>query len=92
MARRYEKAESQANQITGTELQMKTITGADARAMRIKMGLSQAEFWEPLAISQSGASRYESGRSIPRPVQVLYVIAYGTEKQAEAAVERLRNP
>jgi transcriptional regulator with XRE-family HTH domain len=71
---------------------MKTITGTEAKAKRIKLGLNQTEFWGRLGITQSGASRYESGRSIPRPVQVLYVIAYGTEKQAEAAVERLRNP
>lgn len=71
---------------------MKTITGPEAKAKRIKLGLNQTEFWGRLGITQSGASRYESGRSIPRPVQVLYVIAYGTERQAEAAVERLRNP
>lgn len=71
---------------------MKTITGPEAKAKRIKLGLTQTEFWSRLGITQSGASRYESGRSIPRPVQVLYFIAYGTEKQAEAAVERLRNP
>ena len=71
---------------------MKTITGPEAKAKRIKLGLNQTEFWSRLGITQSGASRYESGRSIPRPVQVLYVIAYGTEKQADAEVERLRNP
>lgn len=69
---------------------MKTITGPEAKAKRIKLGLNQTEFWGRLGITQSGASRYESGRSIPRSVQVLYVIAYGTEKQAEAAIEKLR--
>lgn len=69
---------------------MKPITGLEARAKRKKLNLNQSEFWTPLGITQSGASRYESGRSIPRPVQVLYVIAYGTEKQAEAAIEKLR--
>ena len=69
---------------------MKTITGPEAKAKRIKLNLNQSEFWTPLGITQSGASRYESGRSIPRPVQVLYVIAYGTEKQAEAAIKKLR--
>ena len=69
---------------------MKTITGPEAKAKRIKLGLNQTEFWSRLGITQSGASRYESGRSIPRPVQVLYVIAYGTDKQAEAAIKKLR--
>ena len=69
---------------------MNPITGPEAKAKRINLGLNQTEFWSRLGITQSGASRYESGRSIPRPVQVLYVIAYGTEKQAEAAIEKLR--
>ena len=43
-----------------------------------------------LGITQSGASRYESGRSIPKPVQLLYIIAYGTPKQAEATINKLR--
>ena len=30
------------------------------------------------------------GRNMPRPVQKLLAIAYGTEKQAEAMVEILR--
>ena len=68
----------------------KTYTGDDVVALRKKLGLNQTEFWGRLGITQSGASRYESGRSIPRSVQVLYVIAYGTEKQAEAAIEKLR--
>ena len=69
---------------------MKTITGPEAKAKRIKLGLNQSEFWSPLGVTQSGGSRYESGRKIPRPVQKLLAIAYGTEKQAEAMVESLR--
>ena len=69
---------------------MNTITGHDARMRRIKLGLNQTDFWRPLGITQSGASRYESGRSIPKPVQLLYVIAYGTPKQAEATINKLR--
>lgn len=71
---------------------MKTITGPEAKAKRIKLDLNQSEFWTPLGISQSGASRYESGRDIPEPVQMLYLIRYGTAKQSEAMVDRLRNP
>lgn len=60
--------------------------------MRTRRRLNQTEFWRRVGVSQSGGSRYESGRAIPRSVQMLLRIAYGTEKQAEAAVERLRNP
>lgn len=68
---------------------MKQITGAEAKAKRIKLGLSQTEFWHPLAVSQSGSSRYESGRDIPEPVQMLYLIRYGTAKQSQAMIEKL---
>ena len=66
------------------------ITGEAALALRKKFNLNQSEFWSPLGVTQSGGSRYEPGRKMPRPVQKLLAIAYGTEKQAEAMVESLR--
>lgn len=68
------------------------ITSEAALFMRNRRQLNQTEFWRRVGVSQSGGSRYESGRKIPRPVQMLLHIAYGTERQAEAAVELLRNP
>lgn len=62
----------------------------DPVAVRHKLGLNQTEFWSPVGITQSAGSRYESGRSIPRPVQILLTIRYGTEKQAEKAIGELR--
>lgn len=67
-----------------------TITSEAALFMRNRRQLNQTEFWRRVGVSQSGGSRYESGRAIPRPVQKLLAIAYGTEKQAEAIVESLR--
>ena len=66
------------------------ITGEAALAMRKKLNVNQSEFWSHVGLGQSAGSRYESGRKIPRPVQKLLAIAYGTEKQAEAMVESLR--
>lgn len=43
----------------------------DVRALRRKLGLNQQQFWSKLGVTQSGGSRYESGRNIPRPVQHL---------------------
>ncbi len=40
------------------------------RSLR-KEGVSQGEFWEPLGVTQSGGSRYENKRNIPKPVQIL---------------------
>jgi len=40
----------------------------DPRELRKKKGLNQSEFWSAIGITQSGGSRYESGRNIPKPV------------------------
>ena len=65
------------------------ITGEAALAMRQKAGLNQSRFWSVVGIGQSAGSRYESGRNIPRPVQMLLRIAYGTTAQAARQVEAL---
>ena len=38
---------------------------------RRKLGLNQQQFWSKVGVTQSGGSRYESGRNMPRPVQQL---------------------
>lgn len=50
---------------------MKTVENIDVREIRRKLGMNQSEFWSQLGVTQSGGSRYESGRNIPRPVQAL---------------------
>jgi transcriptional regulator with XRE-family HTH domain len=50
---------------------MKTTEKLDVREIRRKLGLNQQQFWSKLGVTQSGGSRYESGRNIPRPVQQL---------------------
>ena len=66
------------------------ISGEMAFAMRKKLNVNQSEFWSRVGIGQSAGSRYESGRSIPRPVQMLLRIAYGTKAQAAKQMEALR--
>lgn len=41
------------------------------RELRRKLGMNQQQFWSMLGVTQSGGSRYESGRNMPRPVQQL---------------------
>lgn len=65
-------------------------TGSDVREHRRKLGMNQSEFWSRLEVTQSGGSRYESGRNIPRPVQILLHMTYGTEKQSQDLVNWLR--
>jgi len=50
---------------------MKANDKIDAREIRRKTGMNQQQFWARLGVTQSGGSRYESGRNIPRPVQQL---------------------
>jgi len=50
-----------------TELEMTT----NPREIRRRLGLNQQQFWTPLGVTQSGGSRYESGRSMPKPVREL---------------------
>jgi transcriptional regulator with XRE-family HTH domain len=50
---------------------VKTIEKIDAREIRRKLGMNQQQFWSTLGVTQSGGSRYESGRNMPRPVREL---------------------
>ena len=50
---------------------MKATEKIDVREIRRKLGMNQQQFWSKLGVTQSGGSRYESGRNIPRPVQQL---------------------
>lgn len=43
----------------------------DLRAFRNKNGLNQSEFWHRYGITQSGGSRYESGRDMSAPLQLI---------------------
>jgi transcriptional regulator with XRE-family HTH domain len=49
----------------------KTIEKIEAREIRRKLGLNQQQFWSTLGVTQSGGSRYESGRNMPKPVREL---------------------
>ena len=44
---------------------------SNPREIRRKLGLNQSEFWTKIGVTQSGGSRYESGRSMPKPVREL---------------------
>ena len=65
-------------------------TKPDLKAIRQKRGMNQSQFWHPLGVTQSGGSRYESDRNMPRPVETLVTIAYGTPAQLFKELQRLR--
>lgn len=56
---------------------MATKKPIDPKTLRRKLALNQTQFWSPLGVTQSGGSRYESGRALPKPVRMLLSLAYG---------------
>jgi len=56
---------------------------------RRKLKLNQREFWAPLRVTQSGGSRYETGRDVPEPVEVLFDIRYGNNNEKRRALASL---
>lgn len=65
-------------------------TGEEAVVLRKKLGLNQTEFWSRISTTQSGGSRYETGRKLPGPVQLLLHLAYAPEAPALAMLNYLR--
>lgn len=63
------------------------ITGTAALQFRKACQLDQKRFWEKFGTSQSGGSRYETGRAIPKPTQRLLACAMF---QTETAVLMLQ--
>ena len=43
-------------------------------ADRRKAGINQFDFWTRYGVTQSGGSRYESGRNMPKPLKVLIAL------------------
>ena len=50
------------------------LTGDALVAMRKRSGLNQLQFWERFGITQSGGSRYETGRGLPKPAKILLAL------------------
>lgn len=60
---------------------------------RRKLGVNQQTFWSGLGVTQSGGSRYESGRNLPRPVALLLTLRETgkvTEVELAAAMSHIK--
>ena len=44
---------------------------SNPREIRRRLRLNQHQFWSQIGVTQSGGSRYESGRRMPKPVREL---------------------
>ena len=42
-----------------------------SKLKKLRGGVNQVNFWSPIGVTQSGGSRYETGRKVPMPVQLL---------------------
>lgn len=62
----------------------------DIKLLRTKQRLNQHQFWSRLGVTQSGGSRYESGRNAPAPTQTLIDLVYGPKKRALELLAELR--
>lgn len=59
-------------------------------AERKKQGINQKDFWKQYGVTQSGGSRYESGRNVPKPLAILMRLHRSgtiTDKDLAAAVK-----
>ncbi|NWK79773.1 helix-turn-helix transcriptional regulator [Aquitalea sp. LB_tupeE] len=52
------------------------LPAVDPRQLRRQLGMNQSEFWQRIDVTQSGGSRYESGRPMPKPVRRLLGVVY----------------
>ncbi len=61
--------------------------------IRKATGLNQNDFWSRYGVTQSGGSRYESGRSIPMPLRILLQLHQSgkiVDKDIETALKAVR--
>lgn len=48
----------------------------NSKELRSKLNLNQSDFWGAVGVTQSGGSRYEAGRKMPKPVRELLRIVH----------------
>ena len=61
--------------------------------IRKAAGLNQQDFWSRYGVTQSGGSRYESGRNMPMPLRILlqlHQLGKIADKDIETALKVVR--
>jgi transcriptional regulator with XRE-family HTH domain len=64
---------------------------SDIANVRKKQNLNQTEFWTRYGVTQSGGSRYESGRNIPKPLAILLWLHRSGKTERQGPGGRLRS-
>jgi len=69
---------------------MKRIDLANIKVYRMSTGRNQSEFWCRFGVTQSGSSRYETGRRMPAPLAILVWLCErgAIDEKALAAAKR----
>jgi len=66
----------------------------DPRALRAQSGLNQLAFWGAIGITQSGGSRYEADRRMPKPsaelLRLHYVLGIDTREIDDSNAAAIR--
>jgi transcriptional regulator with XRE-family HTH domain len=77
---------------------LKPFEAINPRKIRTRLGLNQQKFWTRVGVTQTGGSRYECGRRMPKPVQELLRLVYierldlsRVRKEDFEIVERLKS-
>lgn len=65
-------------------------TGSGVAALRDALRLQQRAFWGAIGLTQSGGSRYEHGREIPRSTLFVLRLVFGPEQEAMTLLKQLR--
>jgi transcriptional regulator with XRE-family HTH domain len=66
---------------------------ADLKATRLSVKWTQQQFCKHFGISQAALSRKENGeRKVSHPEATLVRIAFGTQREADRIVRKLRQP
>lgn len=78
--------------MTMSEPKLLCESGKSVLELRKRLAMSQAVFWRHVGVTQSGGSRYESGRTPPKQVLWALHFVYGSEKEAQELLAQLRQP
>lgn len=62
----------------------------NVRKYRKNLGLNQAEFWSIFGATQSGGSRYETGRDMPESLSMLFALVESQKVTLDDLVEARR--
>lgn len=75
-----------ANVFNPTPKKAKKSKIVSLKDQREASGENQSQFWSKRGVTQSGGSRYESGRTVPKPVRMINALING-----KATIEQLKS-